>query len=412
MGAIIGTNTPENPITETRIAALPADRQSEWRTYLTRSQQQMAQDREYFHNEMKAHKILRPTIPPSAHNTKGIPLTEPASYYSGATGLHIADIIVSFQTPAGGWSKNLDMTRHLRAPGESYGTDNNSKFLNPGDFDKPADPAWHYIGTFDNDATITQLRFLARVINAAHGTNTLFLKSFLHGLDYVLASQYPSGGWPQVWPLEGGYHDAITLNDGAMLHVLQLMADVSENTEYSFVPKDYRTRCKASFQNGMECLFKSQIVVDGKKTVWCQQYDPMTLEPASARNYEMPSKSSSESAEIILFFMLMPDPSPKVVSSVHAAAEWFRKVEIKGKAYKSTGISGRHLIDAPADTLIWSRYYDIATDHPIFGDRDRTIHDTVEELSKERRKGYGWYRDTPKRLLEHYTRWSKEHPQR
>jgi PelA/Pel-15E family pectate lyase len=33
---------------------------------------------------------------------------------------------------------------------------------------------------------------------------------------YLLAAQFPNGGWPQVWPLEGGYHDAVTFNDNAV----------------------------------------------------------------------------------------------------------------------------------------------------------------------------------------------------
>ena len=40
----------------------------------------------------------------------------------------------------------------------------------------------------------------------------------------------------------------------------------------------------------------------------------------------------------------------------------------------------------------------------------KTIHDNVNEISQERRNGYGWYRDSPKRVLEHFKRWSAAHP--
>ena len=94
---------------------------------------------------------------------------------------------------------------------------------------------WNYIGTFDNDATITQLRFLAKVIAADPQRGGAFRSSFLRGLDYIFAAQYPNGGWPQVWPLEGGYHDAITINDDAMLNILTLLSDVCGGTnEFSF----------------------------------------------------------------------------------------------------------------------------------------------------------------------------------
>jgi PelA/Pel-15E family pectate lyase len=65
----------------------------------------------------------------------------------------------------------------------------------------------------------------------------------------------------------------------------------------------------------------------------------------------------------------------------------------------------------PGSGPLWSRYYEIGTDRPIFGDRDLSIHDEVNELSLERRRGYGWYRDTPKLVLEHYSHWSKNHPE-
>ncbi len=37
---------------------------------------------------------------------------------------------------------------------------------------------------------------------------------------------------------------------------------------------------------------------------------------------------------------------------------------------------------------LWPRYDQIGTDKPIFGDRDKTIRDDVNEISRERRNGY------------------------
>jgi PelA/Pel-15E family pectate lyase len=108
--------------------------------------------------------------------------------------------------------------------------------------------------------------------------------------------------------------------------------------------------------------------------------------------------------------MQLPDPSPEIVTAVHAAAAWFEKTKLMNVAFKSTGSDGRHLVTAPGNGPIWSRYYEIGDDKPIFGDRDKSIHDNVDEISKERRRGYSWYTDTAKRALEHYARWSKTHP--
>ena len=64
---------------------------------------------------------------------------------------------------------------------------------------------------------------------------------------------------------------------------------------------------------------------------------------------------------------------------------------------------------APGNGPIWARYYDLNTDRPIFGDRDKTIHDDVNEISAERRNGYSWFGDGPKRALERYAEWAKTH---
>jgi PelA/Pel-15E family pectate lyase len=408
--AIIGTNVPALPLAAERIASLPAEQQPAWKIYLERSARQMKADRDFLQAEMKAHNVKTPLVPAPAHSAKGIALDKPDDWYATASARRIADIVVSFQTPAGGWSKNLNMTKYVRAPGEAFAPDNNTKSPTATDFDLARDANWHYVGTFDNDATITQLRFLAKVIAATRTNNLPYLKSFLHGLDYVFASQYPNGGWPQVWPLEGGYHDAITLNDDAMIHVIELLHDVANGqNEFTFVPVKIRARAAAAFKRGINCILAAQIVVNGRRTVWCQQHDELTLQPASARNYEMPAQTSSESAEIVLFLMQLPDPNSNVVKAVDAAAAWFAKTKISGKAYKIVKGKGRQLIDAPGSGPIWARFYEIGTNRPIFGDRDKSIHDNVNEISLERRNGYGWYRDTPKRVLEHYARWSKTH---
>jgi PelA/Pel-15E family pectate lyase len=53
----------------------------------------------------------------------------------------------------------------------------------------------------------------------------------------------------------------------------------------------------------------------------------------------------------------------------------------------------------------------MGTDRPIFGDRDKSIHDSVDELSAERRNGYGWYGTEPSRVLEQFAQWTKQHPE-
>jgi PelA/Pel-15E family pectate lyase len=408
--ALVGTNPPALPLTLDRIAVLAVARQPAWKEYLKRSNRQLIADQSRLNAELLEHGLTNLAIPPEARGVAGIPLQKAPEWYAGPEAARLADNIVSYQTPAGGWSKNLDLTKHPRAAGERFGHGNASHFDAAADFDTPLNVDWNYVGTFDNDATVTQLRFLARVISAGNAGKEKYRASFNHGLAYIFAAQYPNGGWPQVWPLQGGYHDGVTFNDDAMTNILKLLADIADaKTGFAFAPSATRAKARASLERGIGCVLAAQIVVNGRPTVWCQQYDPLTLKPASARNYEMPSAASSESAAIMLFLMTLARPSAEVVAAVHAAADWFAKTQISHVAYKRTDGDPR-LVQDDSSGPLWARYYEIGTDRPIFGDRDKTIHDKVEEISLERRRGYGWYRDSGSRALEVYETWVKEHP--
>ena len=404
--AVIGTNIPAQPLTAERVAALPA-----WKNYLENSTRQRQADQDFLHAEMKAGKIISALAPPKSASPKGTPLDRTASWYGGEDARRIAENVTTFQTPAGGWSKHTDFTQHRRGRGESFAADSTSAFLTTNDFDRPPRMDWSYVGTFDNDATITELRFLAKVISAGKTNDLELQKSFAHGLEYIFSAQFPNGGWPQVYPLQGGYHDAVTFNDDAMLNVIKLLRDVSlGEKEFSFVPAALRLKSDAGWRRGLECVLAAQVVVSGHRTVWGQQHDAITLQPTSARNYEMPALASSESATLVLFMLQLPEPGSNVIASVHAAAAWFEKTKIMGKAFQVVGTESRKLVDAPGAGPVWSRYYEIGTDRPIFGDRDLTIHDDVNEISRERRKGYGWFKDSAKRVGQHYAKWAKANP--
>ena len=107
-----------------------------------------------------------------------------------------------------------------------------------------------------------------------------------------------------------------------------LQATAAGSDEFAFVPAATRKKAEESVAHGIQCILATQIIVDGKRTVWCQQHDPLTLQPASARNYEMPSQSASESAKILLFLMALPHPTAAEVSAINAAGAWLTRVAI------------------------------------------------------------------------------------
>ena len=187
-----------------------------------------------------------------------------------------------------------------------------------------------------------------------------------------------------------------------MTEALEVLQDVADGSEgFATVPAPLRARARAAEAKGVEIILATQIMVKGQRTAWCQQYDMLALTPVGARNYEPPSISSGESAGLMLFLMKLPKPSPEVKGAIDAAAAWLRRTEVYGKAFER-GPSGRNLTSVEGAGPIWSRFYEIGTDRPIFGDRDKTIHDDVNEISLERRNGYSWYNAGPKAALERY----------
>ena len=420
---VIGTNIIAHPLTRDRISALPEKQQKPWLAYLERSGKQKAIDKQTLADEQKTAGNIQPKHAPTGRGAYALRMEHPAEWYTSADALQVARNVISYQVPDGGWSKNIDMASGPRALGDLYDTDNLNRFADPADFDKPVDPNWHYIATLDNDSTWMQINFLARVTTAllaAHRDREAapLRASVERGVKYLLNSQYPNGGWPQVWPLEGGYHDAITINDDAMLHAIEILQDVAGGAaDFRFLPAAMVQRARSAANRGIDCLLKLQIVEKGAKTAWAQQYDPLTLEPTSARNYEMASLSSGESCAIAEFLMQLPKPTPAEITAVHAATAWLTKVAIYGYRYGSGDFradrnspEGRKLVVAAGAGPIWSRYYEIGTDKPIFGDRDKTIHDDVNDLSRERRNGYAWYNTEGAAVLARYKSWTQTYP--
>jgi PelA/Pel-15E family pectate lyase len=420
---VIGMNRIAQPVTQERIAKLPHSQKKAWREYLERSEKQKQIDKDTLQAEMKAANVTESKAAPNGRNAFGLGIDQPADWYTSPDALRMATNVVSYQVADGGWSKNIDMTSNPRVSGGRYDTDNTNRYTDPADFDKPVDEHWHYIATLDNDSTYMQIRFLAHVtaaLLAAHRDTEAetFRSSVQRGVEYLLESQYPNGGWPQVWPMEGGYHDAITQNDDAMLHAIEVLQDVGDNAaDYNYLPAAMRKRAAVAAKKGIARLLSLQIMVNGKRTAWAQQYDALTYEPTAGRNYEMASIASDESIPIVEFLMQLPNPTAEEVASVHAAADWFTATEIFGYRFGSgnnagdrSSPDGRKLVAVAGAGPIWARYYQIGTNLPIFGDRDKTIRDDVNELSRERRNGYSWYNAEAVGMLAEYKTWAQSHP--
>jgi PelA/Pel-15E family pectate lyase len=325
-------------------------------------------------------------------------LRQPAVWYSSHEAVRIADNVLLYQHPSGGWPKNVDMADELSTAQRDY-----LKAINSLDS-----------STIDNGATYTQLRYLAKVYTA--GKLPRLKDSFMRGFDYLLIAQYPNGGWPQFYPLRQGYYSHITFNDDAMIGTMKLLDDVSrKRSGYAFVDAQRCTQAHNAVEKGIECILRCQIRVDGRLTAWCAQHDEDNFSPAVARAYELPSLSGEESVGIIEFLMTRDNPSDEIKNAVQAAVAWFNMVRIRGirevVVDDTLGPEGKNRIvveDASAPSM-WARFYEIGTNKPFFCSRDGIKRDSLSQISYERRNHYSWLGYWPQRLLEkQYPAWARK----
>ncbi|HKR21095.1 MAG TPA: pectate lyase, partial [Pyrinomonadaceae bacterium] len=213
-----------------------------------------------------------------------------------------------------------------------------------------------------------------------------------------------NGGWPQFYPDLSGYYKHITFNDNAMIGVMKLLRDVAAvKPAYTFVDEARRAGAAKAVEKGIECILKTQVVVNGKRTVWCAQHDEVTLAPAPARKFEPASLSGGESVEIVRFLMAIQNPSPAVVEAIDSAIKWFEETQINGIKWVNSLV-----VKDPQAGPIWARFYEIGTNRPIFIGRDAVVKYDVMQIEDERRTGYAWYVDEPAKLLKEFPKWQSK----
>ncbi|HKV98556.1 MAG TPA: pectate lyase [Vicinamibacterales bacterium] len=349
----------------------------------------------------KANAAPLPRPPGAATATPPIAwadvLRQPDAWYGSDESIRIAGNVVLYQRHTGGWPKNLDKARALNA-------DERVTLL----LEQAQDDS-----TIDNGATVTEMRYLARVYAATR--DDLFRTSFLAGVDFLLAAQYANGGWPQYFPLRGDYSRRITFNDEAMTGVLQLLDDVARaRPMFAFVDAARRTRANDAVARGVRVILATQIHVGPTLTGWCQQHDETTLAPAAGRAYEHPSIASRETVSVVRFLMQIDKPDAAVIASIDAAVVWLKKAQLSGirvdRRPDPAAAGGYDVVvaDDAAAPPIWARFYEIGTNRPIFSGRDGIVRYRLAEIELERRTGYAWYGTYATALLaDEYPAWVK-----
>lgn len=304
----------------------------------------------------------------------------------------LADKMLVYQLSNGGWPKQL----------EDKSVVNYGATLTP-ELKEKIKATTDLHGTFDNKATSREVVYLVKAYKKTN--NKAYLTAVEKGLNYILAAQYPNGGWPQYYPDKTLYRSEITYNDDAMINVLNILQDIATKTnDFEAVDASYIQKAEKAVKKGIDCILKTQVKQKGNLTIWGAQYDKDSMLPAKARAFEPASLSTGESASIVRFLMRTKNPSPEIKNAISGAVKWFADNKITGFRFDREKTSSGLIADNTS--MVWARFYDLEKNIPIFGDRDNTVKLKLEDLSPERRNGYAWYGNWGQKLIEkEYPKW-------
>src|SRR5690606_23695309 len=230
--------------------------------------------------------------------------------------------------------------------------------------------------TIDNGATTREINILVEAYTKTQRAD--YLNAARRGIEYLLEAQYENGGFPQYYPNKSLYRAQITYNDNAMINVLTVLDNLAKETAgfAAFADDRLKEQAADAVARGVDCILKTQIVQDDSLTIWAAQYNEKAFQPEQARAFEPVSLSTSESVNIVRFLMKQPVTSA-IEKAVEAAIRWFEVHDIEGYRFDKTKNSktGKTVRDLVPDStsVIWSRFYDIENNKPLFGDRDNSV---------------------------------------
>jgi len=319
-------------------------------------------------------------------------------WWSSAEAIRIAENVLLYQKNIGGWQKNTQMQKVLsQAQKDSL----IAAKSNTG------------VCTIDNGAVWLELTYLSKVYAAISdsATKAEIKTGFLKGVQYILDAQYENGGWPQYYPLRGGYSNHITYNDDAMTHAITILMHIYlKDGAYSIVAPDSTVAdAEVAFDKGIECILNTQYLQQGLLTSWCAQHHYSTLEPVMARSYELPSLSGSEAGKVAEFLMSINNPSDEIRRAIYYVVNWYDDVRIEGyrveEYVNSDGLDDLRVVPDPYAPDMWARFYTLEDNIPFFCSRDGIKKYSLAEISYERRNNYRWYIDEGDDVFSAYNLW-------
>jgi PelA/Pel-15E family pectate lyase len=320
---------------------------------------------------------LLPTPAPTSPPGGNFPVIEyrnlnsqPASWYSSAHAILIADNFVTMQRNNGGWPRGTgqggtNFPTNLAAMTEA---ERNHHRNNRGLIDS----------YFGRGITTNEVRFLFRVYEATRLER--FRDSAMRGFNAIISAQYSNGGWPYYVTDRSGYRGAISFKDNAIPYIMHLMRDISNGVFPSISTAD-RTRARNAFDSGLNAILNLQHWYDAngrhlgrtwtsaaRMGAWSANNHDSTMNPRWARQFEPPSIGTWETVRVIDFLMTIDNPDARVQRAISGGVVFMAHVEIRG--YTHPTVNGdRVLVRTSGARDLWARFVCYQTLVPLFYDR-------------------------------------------
>lgn len=213
--------------------------------------------------------------------------------------------------------------------------------------------------SFDDDQTQSAISFLM-ALDQEIDSDPLRL-AVDNALKMMMVSQLDNGGWPHQYPKQQNYHDYATFNDEGINDCIRVMIEAHEY----YGGEDI----KASLKKVGRFLLISQL--PPPQPGWAQQYNEY-LQPAWARSYEPPSVcplvTINNMNSLIDLYLHIGDEM--LLEPIPDAIRWLKASRLpNGK---------------------WGRFLELGTNRALYYDRGRIQVASLQQLSLDRRTGYGY----------------------
>ncbi|MBN2151610.1 MAG: hypothetical protein JW839_09205 [Candidatus Lokiarchaeota archaeon] len=233
---------------------------------------------------------------------------------------------------------------------------------------------------FDDDTTQSALSFLLDMYDVTN--DTTYMNAAVRGLDYLFQLEKIGGGWPQrsnYGPDE--YQSFVTLNDDCMQDIVNLMFkahDILGDARYLQAAERagqflIRVQGNGAGSNAMQA------------GAWAQQYKDD--QPAWARRFEPPAMCSSQTARAVdmLMELYLRTANETYLDAIPSAVAWLTDA--------NTTILDEWNVTSALGDFIWSRLYELETNHLIVGNRNEQDNAAIiyyYDYVPARDYGYSW----------------------